>query len=800
MKISLNWIKQYVKTDLPAKEIAKRLTMVGLEVEAMQVIGGDWEGIIIGQILEVQQHPNADRLHLVTLDLGTRTETVVCGAPNVAVGAKIAYAPVGTKLIDGHTGEAAVLKPAKIRGVASNGMCCSEKELGISENHEGILILPSDTTIGTPLTELLGDVIYTIEITPNRPDCLAVTGIAREVAWLTGTSLQLPAVEYEETAAAIDKQVFVEIQDVDLCPRYCASLITGIKITESPEWMQKRLISYGMHPINNIVDITNFVMLEYGQPLHAFDYEKIQGKGIIVRRARSGEKLTSLDGVERTLTHEMLVIADKERAVAVAGIMGGANSEVTGSTTSILLESASFKPASIRYTGKGLGMPSEACIRFERGISPEMTIPALRRATQLIVESGKGQAAKGIIDAYPGKIEKKPIKITTKDVKRVLGIEFSVQQIVDALTAEGCECSVDVNKSEIAVTAPYWRSDFNLQVDVIEEIIRIIGYEAIPTTLLSQAIPQQHPLAIVGLKNKIRKMMAGYGFQELVTYSYINLDSISKLTPDSRKPDMIPMRLMNPMSSDYEFMRTSLRPNLLAALTVNKAYAEDGLQLFELGKVYLPQEGNLPDEQEMLCGVMCGKRNLRWWQDESDRVDFFDAKGVIEGLLHRLKINAHFEKSNDESFHPTMQANIVAGDKKIGLVGEVHPTVKEHFELTQPVYLFEINVPALLPLIKDKTYHTIPKFPATVRDIALVVDSGVTHQQIMETMKGFSLVTEVELFDVYAGEQVPAGKKSMAYRLTFQSPDKTLTDQQVNGVQQAILKKLASGLGAALRG
>ena len=799
MGISLNWIKQYVKTDLPAKEIAKRLTMVGLEVEDMQVIGGDWEGIIVGQILTVAPHPNADRLHLVAVDLGTQTETVVCGAPNVTVGAKIAYAPVGANLIDGHTGKTEVLKPAKIRGVASNGMCCSEKELGISENHEGILILPANTPIGMPLTELLGDVIYNIEITPNRPDCLSVIGIAREVAWLTGSSLKLPEVAYAETGAPIEKQVTIEIQDTDLCLRYCASLITGIKIAASPEWMQKRLLSYGMHPINNIVDITNFVMLEYGQPLHAFDYEKIKGKGIVVRRAASGEKLTSLDGVERTLTREMLVIADKERAVAVAGIMGGSNSEVTENTTSILLESASFKPASIRFTGRGLGMPSEACIRFERGISPEMTITALKRATQLIVELGKGQAAQGIIDAYPGKIEKKPIKITTVDVKRVLGIEFSVKQIADALTAEGCECRVDVNKPEIAVSAPYWRSDLNIQVDVIEEIIRVVGYEAIPTTLLSEAIPQQHPLPIVGLKNKIRNTFVGYGFQELITYSYINLDSISKLTPDSRKPDVMPMRLMNPMSSDYEFMRTSLRPNLLTALATNKAYAEDGLQLFELGKVYIPKEDNLPDEQDMFCGVIYGKRSPRWWQGESGKVDFFDAKGVVDGLLHRLNINAHFEKSNDESLHPMMQANIVVGDKKIGIVGEVHPGVAGHFELNETVYLFELNVPDLLSYMGQKQYKPTPKFPATVRDLALVVDAGVTHQQIMDTMKGFSLVIDVALFDVYSGEQVPAGKKSMAYRLTFQSPDKTLTDQQINGVQQAVIKKLTTALGATLR-
>jgi phenylalanyl-tRNA synthetase beta chain len=799
MKISLNWIKQYVKTDLTAKEIAKRLTMAGLEVEAMQVIGGDWEGITVGQILAVSHHPNADRLTLLDINLGSKQETVVCGAPNVAVGAKIAYAPIGTKLIDGHTGEVVVLKQAKIRGVVSSGMACSEKELGISDEHEGILILPADTPVGVPLTELLGDVIYTIEITPNRPDCLSVTGIAREVAFLTGSTLKLPDIEYVETGAPIDKQVTVEIQDADLCPRYCASLITGIKIGESPEWLKNRLLSYGMRPINNVVDVTNFVMLEYGQPLHSFDYEKIIGRGIIVRRAKSGEKLTSLDGLERQLTRDMLVIADKERSVAVAGIMGGANTEVSENTTSILLESASFKPASVRYTGKNLGMPSEACIRFERGISSELTIPALKRATQLIVELGKGQAAKGIIDAYPGKIEKKPIKITATDVKRVLGIEFSVTQIVNTLTAEGCECHVDAHKSEIAVVAPYWRSDLNIQVDVIEEIVRVIGYESIPTTLLSQAIPQQHPLPIVGLKRKIRNMMVGYGFQELVTYSYISLDSLSKLTPDSRKPDVMPMRLMNPMSADYEYMRTSLRPNLLSALAINKAFSEEGLQFFELGKVYLPREGDLPNEIDMLCGVIAGRRGERWWQGEGESVDFFDARGLIEGLLNQLGITVRFGESTDESLHPSHQAAVVVEGKPVGVVGELHPAVAGHFELSGNIYLFEFNLPLLLQFIGHKMYTPIPKFPATIRDMALVVDISVPHQKIVDIIRAVSLVTDATLFDVYVGEQVPAGKKSMAYRLTYQSPNRTLTDEEVNKVQQQILKRLAVDVGAVLR-
>ncbi|MGA7727470.1 MAG: phenylalanine--tRNA ligase subunit beta, partial [Dehalococcoidales bacterium] len=592
----------------------------------------------------------------------------------------------------------------------------------------------------------------------------------------------------------------VEIQDPDLCPRYCASLITGIKIGPSPEWMQKRLISYGMHPINNIVDITNFVMLEYAQPLHAFDYEKIQGKGIIVRRANSGEKITSLDGVERNLNREMLVIADKERAVAVAGIMGGANSEVSENTTSILLESASFKPTSVHYTGRTLNMPSEACVRFERGISPELTVPALKRATQLMVGYGGGQAAQGIIDVYPGKTERKPLRLTTAEFKRTMGVEYTLEQIETSLTALGFTCQADKAAAWVIVRAPYWRSDINIPVDVIEEVARIQGYEQIPTTLLAQAIPMQKPAPVTALKRRVRNMMAGYGFQELVSFSLTNMDLLVKLSPEAKKPEPLPVHIANPASSEQEYLRPNLRAGLLAALTLNKAFIEEGLRLFELGKVYLNRNENLPEEPDMLCAVICGPRAAQWWQGASEPVDFFDAKGVVEGLLKQTGIAAKFEKSDDTSLHPLNQAAITAGGKQIGVVGEVHPAVKEHFELTPPVFMFEINIPALLPLMKDKVYRAIPKFPATVRDVALVVDSGVTHQQILDTMKGFSLVTEVALFDVYAGGQIPAGKKSMAYRLTFQSPDKTLTDQQVNGVQQAILKKLAMGLGATLRG
>ena len=517
MKISLNWLKQYVDTDLLPKEVARRLTMAGSEVKGLQVIGENWEGIVVGRITAVNPHPNADRLTLVTIDLGSSEETVVCGAPNVAVGAKVAYAPVGARLINPHTGELETLKSARIRGVVSSGMACSERELGISEDHAGILILPEEVEVERPLADYLGDVIFNMDVTPNRPDCLSMIGLAREVAALTGGTVHLPDASYEETEPSIEGQVSVEIDAPDLCPRYCASLIKGISIGESPRWMQERLISYGMRPINNIVDVTNFVMLEYGQPLHAFDYEKLGGRKIIIRRADEGEEIVSLDGVERVLAGNMLVIADAERAVAVAGVMGGANSEVTEETTTILLESASFNPRSIHYTGRTLDMPSEACMRFERGISPEITMPAIKRATQLMAKFGGGQVARGIIDVYPGRVEPQPVAITVEEAKRVLGVEFSREQIESTLSSLGFECRPGSSTSEVVATAPYWRSDISIPADLVEEVARIISYDEIPTTILSDPIPQQNPDPVIGLKRKLGESLTGYGFHEIVS-------------------------------------------------------------------------------------------------------------------------------------------------------------------------------------------------------------------------------------------------------------------------------------------
>ena len=798
MKVSLSWLKDYVDIKITVDELARKLTMAGTEVKAWQVVGGSWENVFIGQIKAIDPHPNADRLTLPTIDLGTEQQTVVCGAPNLKLGDKVVFARVGSRLVDAHTGQSFTLKSAKIRGVVSEGMVCSERELGISDSHEGIMVLPAEAPVGKPLADYMGDVILDLDITPNRPDCLSVIGIAREIAALTGEKVRLPEDDYNESDTTIDSQVSVEIADPDLCPRYSASLVRGIKIGTSPPWMQQRLIAAGMRPINNIVDITNYVMLEYGEPLHAFDYDQIRGKKIIIRRAKKGEVMVTLDGNKRALLPNMLVIADTERAVALAGVMGGYDSEVTDDTTNIFLEAASFNPASIYETGHSLGLPSEARLRFERGISAGVAIPALKRATQLLVEIGGGQAAKGFIDAYPGQKKAAPVRLRASEAKRLLGVDFSVKQMKDTLVALGFEVKAG-GSAELLAIAPYWRSDVSLEEDLVEEVARIIGYDEIPITMLSQSLPPQDPSPMLKLKPRVSRILADYGFQEVITFSMMGGEALNKLSPQSQPSELV--RLANPMTAEQEYMRPTLRANLLSALEANLRHEEKGVRLFELGRVYLNREKDLPNEPEIVCGVVVGPRFEPSWRGGNEALDFYDAKGIVEGLFGQLGIEAVFEAGSDESLHPFKQAAVVVGGKRLGVVGGLHPKVADAFEITEEVYLFEVDLTALLPLtLEHKMFQPISRFPAVVRDMALVVDTSVTNAQIQAIMRGFSLVTDIALFDLYSGEQLPAGKKSLAYRISYQSPEHTLTDDEVNKVQQQILNKLSKQLGATLRG
>jgi phenylalanyl-tRNA synthetase beta chain len=498
----------------------------------------------------------------------------------------------------------------------------------------------------------------------------------------------------------------------------------------------------------------------------------------------------------------MLVIGDGDRTVAVAGVMGGLNSEVTESTTSILLEAASFKASSIHYTSRHLGLMSEASMRFERGISAGLTLPALKHATHLIAELGGGTVAKGIIDDYPGRKELLPILLMPEEVKRILGIGYSPEQIFNALASLGFDCKAD--GSQIMVTAPYWRSDIRLDVDLIEEVARIIGYDKIPTTLLGEPIPRQNPEPVLELKKKIRESLVGYGFHEAMTYPLASLQLLSNVTAEPHTPEPMPLRIANPMTADQEYLRHSLRANLLAALVSNRRHEDGGIRLFEMGKIYVPRANDLPEEPEVLCGLMSGPRVERSWLGSDGSFDFYDVKGVVEGLFNHLDLSASFEKSRDEGLHPVRQAAIAIEDRGqkviIGVFGELHPKVADAFDIAGTVGLFEINVTALLPFaVSHKMFQPIPRFPGIVRDLALVVDAGITNQRILDIIKRFSLISEVVLFDVYSGKQVAGGKKSLAYRLVYQSPTQTLTDEEVNKVQEQILARLTKELGATLR-
>lgn len=825
MKASLKWLSDYVDIKIDPQKLAEKLTMAGMEVKGIQTVGNTWNNVVIGQVAAVSSHPNADRLNLATVNVGPQQITVVCGAPNISVGQKVPFAYVGARLIDGHTGKATLLKATKIRGILSEGMVCSEKELGISENHESILVLSPEAPMGMPLADYLGDIVFDLDITPNRPDCLSIIGVAREIAALTDEPVHLPEIRYEEMEKPIDSLISVDIIEPDLCPRYCASLITGIKAASSPVWLQQRLRSYGMRPINNVVDVSNYVMLERGQPLHAFDYHKLEGKQIVVRRAKSGETIITLDGLERTLTQGTLVIADEENPIAIAGLMGGLNTEVDVTTTAILLESANFNRSIIRRGAKHINLQSEASARFDKGLNPDLPLIALKRATQLLLELAGGKAARGIIDAYPGKTALSAILLPTKEIKRLSGLEVTVDETLRILRALGFECQeTGLLPPQISVLVPYWRSDMKCTADLVEEVIRIIGYDKIPVTRLSASLPPQKLTPERSFRRKLRNTLVGWGFQEILTYSLTSMEKLQRLSP-KLEPKVAPLQIANPMTKEQEYLRTSLRAGLLTTLANNQKHEETGIGLFEIGKVFLPQyssviavgetresgEGEmkqstqdkeeLPREKEMLCAVLSGSRRELSWHDNKELFDFFDAKGVAERLLEQLGLTSTFEPSEDEGLFFGRSADVIIGGDKVGVVGNLHSKVAQDFELFGPVCLIEVDVEKLMNKASGANrYQPIPRFPSITRDIALVINEQVPFQQAEDIILSFPLVEKATLFDLYTGEQILEGKKSFAIRIVYQSPKRTLVEKEVDKIQQQMLDGLHRELGATLRG
>jgi len=844
MRVPLSWLKEYVDIALPLPELAERMTLAGLEVAAIEQIGAEWDRdkIVVGEIVEVRPHPNADRLTIAVVDHGVgEPQAVVTGAANLRIGdhgQKVAFARQGAKLIDGYSEERRYtkLKPAKIRGVLSAGMVCSEKELGLSDEHEGILILDNEAPVGMPLQDYLGDTVLDIDLTPNLGRCLSIIGVAREVAALTGQRLKLTAPTMKTEGAPITDQIEIEIADPDLCSRYSATLIRGVKVGPSPLWMQQRLRAAGMRPVNCIVDITNYVMLEWGQPLHAFDYDKLRGRNsnekpvIIVRRAKPGEKIITLDGIERQLEPDMLLITDGSGPVAIAGIMGGLETEISQWTTNVLLESANFNNLNNRRTSQMLKLPSEASLRFGRGLPPDTTVIAARRASEYMRQLAGGVIATGIADAYPAQPAIKAIDLAPAEVERLLGIKVGRQRIVEILESLGFTCEPGKGSAPVHVTVPYYRLDVDIPADLVEEVARIIGYDKIPDTLLRDELPPQRRNFALEGEQRVRDILVGCGLAEVITYSMTNLESVAQLDPARKAVDATAyIRLANPLTAEREYMRRTLMNSLLETLRDNLRFT-DRVAIFEVARVYLPQQGQalrpssgqalrpssgqalrpgsgqeLPNEPRRLGIVMSGPRHpVTWTAATSELLDFYDLKGIVETLLDRLLLtDRSFVPTEHATFQSGRVAKLLVGSVEVAVLGEVHPLVRENFGLpAQRVCMAELNLEALLAQVPSSHYYQpLSRFPAVTRDLALVVDESLPAVQVRDAIARAAgrLLQKIELFDVYRGAQVPPGKKSLAYSLTYQAMDRTLTDEEVNRLQVRIQKRLERELGATLR-
>jgi phenylalanyl-tRNA synthetase beta chain len=861
MKVPISWLKDYVDIPVSVKELAERLTLAGLDVETIEYIGlpgaelpWDPDKIVVGELRAVHYHPSADRLVLAEVEYGgSERETVVAGPPSLLemrgqddLHLKVAFAMEGARLYDGHAEGRRIMKlrKVKIRGVFSRAMVCSEKELGLSDEHVDIIYLPDDAPVGTPLAEYLGDAVLELDIKGPFGHLYSVLGIAREVAALLGLLLRRAVLEptsppelggteggrHPAELTPTPDFLDLEIADPDLCPRYSAAFIRGVKVGPSPFWMQMRLRRAGMRPINNIVDITNYVMLESGQPLHAFDYHVLRPRpgddrpAIIVRRARPGEQMETLDGELRTFDGEMLLITDGGGPVAMAGVMGGLESEVTEETTDVLLEAANFNFLNVRRTSRLLGLTSDASQRFGRRVDPELTVKAAARAAHLMAELAGGTVVPVIGDLYPGRQPQRVVVFDTAYATRILGVEIPADEIERILTSLEFQVQPPTYQSTnlpiYQVTVPSHRLDVTRPVDLIEEVGRIWGYDHFPTTLLRDELPPQRANPRLEEAERVRDLLVGCGLDEVITYSLVNVEDEGKLRPQD--PTSSPpksggteegLHVLNPLSAERAYLRQTLIPSLLQTTRENLRFL-DRVAIFEIGAVYLPVEGQiLPDEPLRLGIIMTGPREFRSWLagQDSTPLGFYDLKGVVETLLVGLGLEGTFEQGEHSAFHPGRCAQVSVGDAVVGVVqptvvgvmGELHPAVREAFDLpAQPVCALEFDLEALLAQMGlARTMQPIPRFPSVSQDLALVVDEDLSAQKVQEAIveAGGRLLRRVELFDLYRGEQIPPGKKSLAFSLTYQAEDRTLTDAEVAKVQARIVQHLAKGLGAELR-
>lgn len=801
MKVTYNWLKEFVDFDLNPTELGDLLTMLGLEVEGIEQIGGGLDQVVVARVVEKTQHPNADKLSLCKVDNGREVLDVVCGAQNFKQGDTVALAQIGAVLPGDFK-----IKRSKIRGEESCGMLCSEKELALADESAGIMVLSPDLTLGTPLFDALGlkDTIFEIGLTPNRADCLSVIGIAREIAAKLGTTLKQQSIAVPESGQSATTQVGVTIQDPAGCPRYAARYVSGCTIAPSPAWLVNRLQAVGVRSINNVVDITNLVMMELGHPLHAFDYREVAGGQIVVRKAGEGERFTTLDGQERVLTAADVVICDQQRAVALAGIMGGLNSEIKDDTRDILLESAFFDPPTIRRTSKRLGLHTESSHRFERGADIGMVPIALDRAASLMAELAGGIVASGQVDAYPSPRQPVSICFRPQRCNDIIGIELSSERMAGLFRNLSFTVTEQVDGS-LQVGIPSWRIDIEREIDLIEEICRLNGFDQVPASMPVAAVISDRPSRHQQLQRLVRDHFVAEGMNEIVTFSFIGPDGADKLGLPGDDPRRAGIKLCNPLAEEQSVMRTTLLPGLLETASRNMSFRSLDLRLFEMRRIYVPAAGEeLPHEPIWAAGLISGARFVEGWCQQQADADFFDAKAVLENLFEKLQLDG-IRWSSDQPeayYHPGKACRILCGSTPIGSLGELHPAVQTRFELERPVYCFELDFEALVRLSGKRRAIVPPsRYPDSVRDLALLAPVELPAAQLLACINGLRLkeLENVDVFDLYQGEKIPAGHKSIALRLRYRSVERTLTDEEVSALHQKVVDTLAKKLGVALR-
>lgn len=802
MKVSLSWLSAYVPIRMDASRLAEALTMAGLEVEAVSDRYDYLNTVLVSRIIKIDPHPHAENLSCCRVDIGGRTISVVCGAPNIQENTLAPVALPGTLLPHG-----AVLEQSVIRGLLSEGMLCSEFELGLGSDKSGIMKLDDALTPGTRLSQalLLTDTVFEVAITPNRSDCLSMLGIAREVAAIQGTHVTCPEIRLPAAHKNIGALSSVTIDAPEHCPRYAAGMLENIRVGPSPFWLQDRLLSIGLRPINNIVDVTNFIMMETGQPLHAFDFDRLAQNRIVVRTAKAGEPFATLDGKARILSADMLMICDGEKPVAIAGVMGGLNSEIEAATRRVLIESAYFSPASIRKTSKNLGLNTDASHRFERGVDPAGTIAALKRAAQLMLETAGGILVGGILDEHPGPAQPKSIQLKIKAANRLLGTRLTPKKMATLL--ESIEFKVEkLTSAALQVTPPSFRVDIERPEDLMEEIARLAGYHTIPTTFPLVPAEARSVSSIQSTRDLVKSLMTGLGFREVITYSFVGRNSCDQLNLASSDPRRSLLSILNPLTDDQAVMRSALIPGLLSTLHRNLAQQNRNLKAFEVGKIFISNgQENLPQEIEMLAGLWSGSRvDLSWHAKEFD-CDFYDMKGVVEALLGGMRIpQVKFTQAHTETASYLRNghcAQIFSGDHDLGVVGEISPQVLGDFDLKQKVFVFELSLAAMAAVVpQGKQAGPIPKFPATTRDITLIVNHDIEAERILSCLRQIDAewVENLFIFDIFTGSPIPAGKKSVSLRIVYRSEDKTLEDEAVNQIHKDITCRLLKEFEAAL--